>query len=86
MPAKSLTLPGNISNTPDDWQPDGAFRGVFSGYWLSDFYNQGDYGSFWSSSVYNSDRARLLLFYSSYAPDYYDTRIGGYGVRCVVGS
>lgn len=36
------------------WQPDGAFRGAFAGYWVGSFYGQGSFGYWWSSSAYPS--------------------------------
>jgi uncharacterized protein (TIGR02145 family) len=87
MNDKDLASSGNLSNTPDSWQPTGAFRGVFSGVWHSSFEYQGNYGYFWSSSVYNSSSAYSMLFLSSFVfSGYYDYRVSGFGVRCVIGS
>jgi uncharacterized protein (TIGR02145 family) len=84
---KSLASSGSTTSRPDGWQPAGAFRGVFSGSWDSNFLVHGSYGNFWSSSVGTSDGARRLSFLSSFVYQYNtDVRYRGFGVRCVIGS
>jgi hypothetical protein len=73
------------------WQPDGPFRGVFSGGWQIGWYDQpGSRGYLWSSSIPMS--SYWNAYYISFDP--YSVNLGGnevqqfagYGVRCVVGS
>ena len=69
------------------WQYNGAFKGVFSGYWLGDFGYQGDYGLFWSASARpgSADSAFYAYFYAGgvYPAGSY-VRGGGISVRCLL--
>lgn len=74
-------------------QPDGAWNGIFSGLWLTNFGNLGSHGYFWSSSVATKTDGRLRAHEldvikngdvatgdGSYAND---IRAYGFAVRCV---
>jgi uncharacterized protein (TIGR02145 family) len=78
-------------NKPDTqglWLPNGAFRGVFSGYWSSGLSNQGSAGRFWSRSVYSVAVAWYMGFSagSVYPGDGYLNRLNGFSVRCLLQS
>lgn len=73
-------------------QPDAAWAGVFSGFWLTNFGNTSTHGYFWSSSVATKTDGRLRAHEmevrkvgvatgdGSYAND---IRAYGFAVRCV---
>jgi uncharacterized protein (TIGR02145 family) len=84
----AATSPSTNSGTGyyQNFQFNGPFRGVSSGYWFNSFNGQGDSGNFWSSSTYpdNSSIAFRPYFGSSYVHvDDYDSRVVGYSVRCL---
>ena len=69
------------------WNYNGAFKGVFSGYWYGEFDVQGDYGYFWSASAYPGDAG--IAFYAGFnetgvnpADGVY--RVAGFSVRCLL--
>ena len=69
------------------WQYDGAFKGVFSGYWVGDFDGQGDYGFFWSASAHpgNADGAFGAGFDADeVGPAGHNGRLAGFSVRCLL--
>ena len=80
---------GSYSGEPNiaQWQYDGAFKGVFSGYWYGEFYVQGDGGVFWSASALpgNADGAFFAYFVAGkvYPADYFG-RVVGASVRCLL--
>ncbi len=80
---------GSWSGEPNiaQWQNDGAFKGVFAGYWWEGFNSQGDYGGVWSASAQpdNADSA----FGADFDPGDVDpagsyVRASGFGVRCLL--
>ena len=69
------------------WQYNGAFKGVFSGYWLGDFDGQGDFGVFWSASALPDDAD--YAFNAGFGADGVnpaggDGRNAGFSVRCLL--
>ena len=64
MNAGSLTT-GSTSDYPTGWQFSGAWSGVFSGYRVNRFYDQGSRGHYWSSTAASSTYAWSLEFGSS---------------------
>jgi hypothetical protein len=68
-----------------NWYPNGSFRGIPPGYWVSSFNSSGSIGGFWSSNVISSAEARLLIIYQNYVSPGNDNagRNYGFGVRCV---
>lgn len=80
---------GSWSGEPNiaQWQYNGAFKGVFSGYWVGEFGDQGDYGVFWSASAHpvNADYAFYAYFAADgVSPADYGDRIMGFSVRCLL--
>jgi uncharacterized protein (TIGR02145 family) len=69
-----------------NWLSTGAWQGVLSGDYDSDFSYQGSYGIYWSSSVGSSTSGYYMSFDSSYVGpgigDYY--RYYGHAVRCML--
>ena len=86
MNAGSLTTGSTSGSYYAGWQFTGAWSGVFSGYWGSDFYNQSSGGYYWSSTAYSSTDARVLHFFSSYVypGSNYSSKYGGFAIRCVL--
>lgn len=80
---------GSWSGEPNiaQWQNEGAFKGVFAGYWWEGFNGQGDYGVVWSASARpdNADDAFGAGFDPGYvSPASYYGRANGFGVRCLL--
>jgi len=67
MKAESLATGAitNDSTTYPNWQPNGAWSGTFSGYWLTSMFAVGSSGWFWSSSVLSVTNANSLFFLST---------------------
>lgn len=86
----SASAPSTATGTGyyQNWQNNGLFKGVFSGYWGGSFGFQGDAGFLWSASAEpgNPDYA----FYAYFGPGYVypGTGVGdrghGFGVRCLL--
>ena len=85
MNAGSLTT-GSTSNYTAGWKFTGAWSGVFSGYWLNGFLNQGSHGYYWSSTASSSTDARALYVDSSYVypGSFNNNKYNGRAVRCVM--
>lgn len=70
------------------WQPTGAFKGTYSGYWGDGFFDPGGWGNLWSASASpgSPDYAFSAFFGLSgvYPGDGYDVRGYGFGVRCLL--
>lgn len=69
------------------WNYNGAFKGVFSGYWIGEFDGQGDYGVFWSASAVsgNADYAFYAYFGADEVnPAVGNARVAGFSVRCLL--
>lgn len=69
------------------WQYNGAFKGVLSGYWIGEFDGQGDYGVFWSASAHPDDA--VYAFFAYFLADEVDPavvngRTAGFSVRCLL--
>ena len=69
------------------WQYNGAFKGVLSGYWIGEFDGQGDYGVFWSASAHPDDA--VYAFFAYFLADEVDPavvngRSAGFSVRCLL--
>ncbi|MDR0955809.1 MAG: hypothetical protein LBM73_01635 [Candidatus Nomurabacteria bacterium] len=80
-----VTPPSTDNTLYAGWQPDGAFKGVFSGYYDSAFSSQGYVGYFWSSSVYMVYTASYLNYGTANAfPSNGIFKNIGYAVRCVL--
>jgi uncharacterized protein (TIGR02145 family) len=96
------TLSGYLSNTDAgfigifNWnrpfsnniQPTGAFRGNYSGYWLSSFNAQGDNGYWWSGST-DPDYSYVAFYlhvnaWGDVYPDRANRRDFGFAVRCLL--
>jgi uncharacterized protein (TIGR02145 family)/LPXTG-motif cell wall-anchored protein len=80
---------GSYSGEPNiaQWHYDGAFKGVFSGYWVGEFDGQGDYGLFWSASAHpdTADGAFYAYFNASEVnPADGSVRYAGFSVRCLL--
>ncbi len=70
-----------------NWQPNGTFKGTFSGGWWEGFSDQGNYGDLWSSSAHPDyvDYAFYAYFFADgVGPDDYDGRAYGVGIRCLL--
>jgi uncharacterized protein (TIGR02145 family) len=79
-----VTPPSTDDTLFAGWQPTGAFRGVFSGYYDSGSTGQGYVGAFWSSSVYMVYSASYLTYSLANAyPEKANVKSVGYAVRCV---
>jgi len=69
------------------WQYNGAFKGVFSGFWLGEFGIQGDYGVFWAASAHpgSADAAFFAYFNADEVyPAVGSGRDAGFSVRCLL--
>jgi uncharacterized protein (TIGR02145 family) len=80
---------GSYSGEPNiaQWHYDGAFKGVFSGYWVGEFDGQGDYGFFWAASAHpdSADNAFYAFFFADEVnPADYVDRLAGFSVRCLL--
>lgn len=87
MNAGILLIGESTSSYYAGWQFSGAWSGVFSGYQIGNFSNQGSYGGYWSSSTFTSSMARGLRL-SSYEviPNYVPSKYTGLAVRCLIGN
>ncbi|MCL2280445.1 hypothetical protein FWC31_00965 [Candidatus Saccharibacteria bacterium] len=89
MNAGTFTTPGVTTQTTgfyENWQYNGPWRGVFSGFYGGAFLDQGAYGSYWSSSVHSAAYGRYFYFNSSLVSpgNSSNNRYYGSAVRCVL--
>jgi len=80
---------GSYSGEPNiaQWHYDGAFKGVFSGYWVGEFGVQGDLGVFWSASARPDAAGDAFIAYfgaTEVYPAVYTDRLAGFSVRCLL--
>jgi len=69
------------------WQHNGPFKGVFSGYWYGEFDYQGGGGGFWSASAHPDDAGLAFLAdfnESEVRPADLNIRGAGFSVRCLL--
>ena len=87
MNAGILSIGEITSSYYAGWQFSGAWSGVFSGYQIGNFSNQGSYGGYWSSSMYTSSMAHGLRLNSyEVVPNYVPSKYTGLAVRCLIGN
>jgi uncharacterized protein (TIGR02145 family) len=77
----------NHSNYFSNWQHDGSFKGVLSGYWIAGFVGQDYRGNLWSSSYNpnNPNNARnAFIDPGDIMPGNGNNRGNGFAVRCLL--
>jgi uncharacterized protein (TIGR02145 family) len=68
-----------------NWIRDGAWQGLYSGYWTTGLNDQGSYGAWWSSTASSATNAYYLVFSTSIVnPAIYSSKYYGRAVRCVL--